>query len=79
MVLPRVDEVRPVVARDPDLLFRFAFEHIVSRARSPLLVFDSQHDVDEDGTTQETNNEVGEDGSMAGPVAGLFTAEEDIR
>lgn len=76
--LRRVDEVRPIVAHDPDLLLRLPLQHVVPRARQPLLVLALQHEVHEDAAAEQADDLVGEHDAVARPVARLLFGEEDV-
>ena len=52
--------------------------HPVPLSRETLMVLDAQHDMHEDGATQEANDQISQDDSMTGPEPGRFAGDVNI-
>lgn len=77
--LYRIHEIWPLVASNPDLFGSHSLVHIVSSASPAKFIFSSQHAMHEDGASEETDDLICQDSSMASPVPGLFLHEIDVR
>lgn len=52
--------------------------HVVPLATKPPLVFRSQHGIHEDGASKQANDEVSQNGTMAGIVFWLLPLDVDV-
>lgn len=76
--LQRVNEVRPVVARHPDLIRSLASMHVVPLPTPSLRVLALERRPHEHGAAEQEQRHVGEHGGVAGVVARLLVLEEDV-
>ena len=78
IILQRVDEIRPVVTRHPDLICSLASMHVVPRATPPLCILALERRPHEHCTAKQEQRHVGEHHTVAGVVSWLLILEEDV-
>ena len=75
----RVEEVRPIITSDPDLLSRLALMHPVPFPTATSIILHPEHDVHEDRAAKETDDEVRKHRSVPGPESWRLSRDENVR
>jgi hypothetical protein len=76
--LQRVDEIRPVVTRNPDLVCSLASVHVVPLAAPSRCILALQHGPHEDCSTQQEQRHVCKHCAVASVVSWLLSLEENV-
>lgn len=76
--LQRVDEIRPVVTSDPDLICGLAGVHVVPSSAPSLRILAPQRCVHEDRAAKQEHRHVGQDRGVASIVSRLLSLQEDV-
>jgi hypothetical protein len=76
--LQRVDKVRPVVTRHPNLIRSLASMHVIPLAAPSLRVLALERSPHEHRAAEQEQRHVSEHGGVAGVVARLLVLEEDV-
>lgn len=77
--LQRVDEIRSIVTRNPNLIRGLASMHVVPLATPPLRILALKHSPHEDSAAQKEQRHVSKNHAVAGVVSWFLFFEEDVR